>query len=601
MYVVPVWIPDRVMRRIATQGTSERSHHPLFPFALAIAGYSVLAALVTAPLLGNMVTHLWGTGTGDAWQNWWNGWWMRRALTTDAALFETSMLWHPDGVGLHTHTLGPLNAFLTAAGQAVAPGFSGYNALVLFHLVFAGVGGFVLYRHLLESSSRELRFDRRLRPGTIWLASFVGGAALAASPYMWAHFGNHIHVMSIGFLPLYAHALLRTLEEPGWRWPAISAAWTLGAVLVSYWVLIYLAILGVTALVFALARVRRDGWMPFLRVISCGALAGIVCAPFLVPVVAAHGVPLVGVHEPTAWSADLLSFWVPAEVQAIGHRFRSVSRSYSATIEESAAYMGYAALGLTAIAAARVRGRGFAFLLVAGLAAAVLALGPHPQVGGRVAESVHLPFAWMAGVVPLFARGIGVPVRLAVVLNLALGAGVALGAAWLASRARVARSGGVALAVIGLAGTVVVAEYWPRQLPSSRLPAPEWLAALREEPRDFAVADVTGWVQPLYNQTLHEHPIVGGYVSRRPGPLVDKLRADPVLGPLFRSALYGEREAALRLEPGAARRHLRDAWQVAYVIVRADHEGLDPLRDLDLDLVARSDELSLYHVRKEDP
>lgn len=523
---------------------------PLVHLVAAAAALVVCAAFAW-PAVSHLASRMWGD-TGDAWQNWWNGWWMARALAEGRSPMFTRMLWWPTGVSLWLHTFGPLNAALTAFGQRLLPGFAGYNALVLAHLAFGCFGGFVLFRGILLRAVARGALPRALPPWAVPVAAFAGGLAFGLSPYTWAHVSVHLHLTSLGFVALFAHALLTTADRRGAWWPVAAGVLVLATALCGVYLVVDEAIIGAAIAIAVLARVRRDGWRPLVRVGIAGAVSGLLLLPVLLPTVHVLGQPLLGTHDPSVFSADLLSLVVPAPMTALGAHFWAITGRFSGNAAENAGYLGYAALALLLLALVTVRARGLGALLLAGALGLVLSLGPLLHVGGVVHRGVTLPYRWLATLVPL-VNGLGCPVRFGLPMNLALGAGVALGGAWIAGRlARRAAPTYVVLLAILVPCALVLAEYAPAGQRSSRYPAPGWMRALARDHRRFAVADLTGWTHPLYDQTLHAHPIVHGYLSRRPKKLVDALLADPVLGPIYGQVLYrraSPRLALTRVDP----------------------------------------------------
>ncbi len=514
---------------------------------LAAAGVSLALALAFGwQGVAHPVTRIWGD-LGDAWQNWWNGWWMGFALSHGHSPFFTHLLWHPDGVPLWLQTFGPLNALLTAVGQWLLPGFAGYNLLVLFHLAFGCYGGFVLAFGILERARATGRLPERLPGAARFGAAMAGGATFGLSPYVWAHISTHLHLTSIGFVALFVHAVLESRARPGWRWPLAAGLFALGTALCGWYLIVDEAIVAGVVVAAALVAWRRDGGRPVGRLALAGAFSAVLCLPLVVPTLLALHQPLTGGHPASVFSADLWSFFVPTPMMALGAHFRGITSHFTGNAGENGGYLGYAALLLSGIGLVALRGRRLVALAIAGLAGLILSLGPWLHVGGGVHRSVPLPYAWLAKVLPVL-NGLGCPVRFELPMNLFLAAGVAAGIAWIAGRLmrRAAPAWVLALAVV-LPGAAVAGEYAPFGQSTARLPAPAWLEALAKDPRPWAMADLTGWSEPLWHQTLHHHPILHGYISRRPKRLVDKLMGDPVLGGLYDQALWGGRDLPVRV------------------------------------------------------
>ncbi len=511
---------------------------------LAAALFGGVALVFALPALSQADHALWGD-SGDAWQNLWNGWWFGRALAEGHSPFFTPLLWHPEGVSLWLQTFGPLNAAATALLQGLLPGYVGYDLVVLLHLAFGGLGAWLLCDVLLARSGVPEGAGR-------FVAAAAGGLVFGFSPYVWSHVSVHLHLTSIGFLPLFAVTLLRAESRPGPRSALLAgvAALTLG--LCGWYLVLDAALLGVVFAAAAAIGVRRRGLRPRGGLAAAGLASALLLLPVLLPTLAALREPVEGSHDPVVFSADLLSPFVPAPRQWLGRFFLETTRRFTGNDGENGGYLGYAALLLTGVGLVRHPSRPLWVLVAAGALGLLLSFGPHPHLGGTIDRQVRLPYAFLAEGVPLL-DALGCPVRLSLLANLALGAGAAHGT-WVvleAVRRRRWRRPRAAWAVAALAcGIVPLVEYAPAGQPTHRYPEPAFLRALGTASTG-AVADLTGWTHPLFNQTLHGRPLVHGYTSRRPLRLVRRLLADPVLGPLYEQALYGRaplREAVRRVD-----------------------------------------------------
>ncbi len=499
-----------------------------------------LAVAVAAPALVAAPVALWGD-SGDAWQNLWNGWWFAEAVASGHSPFYTHHLWYPDGVSLWLQTFGPLNAAATALLSRLLPGFLGYDLVVLGHLFFGAFAAWWLCDRLLGEAGLA-RGPVRL------LAALAGAVVFGFSPYVWAHLSVHLHLSSIGFLALFAGTLPRAADpKAGWR-PLLGAgllALCLG--LCGWYLVLDAALLGAVFLLLALARAPQSGLRPALRLAGAGLLAGLLLLPLLVPTLLALREPVEGAHDPVTFSTDLLSLWLPTPKQWLGRYFLETTTRFTGNAGENGGYLGYLPLAATGLALWRRRTPALVGLGLAGLAGVVLSFGPHPHLAGAIHREVLLPYAALARMLPFLGQ-LGCPVRLGLLGHLALAAGTALGVSVLLEALSRRRTGPEdpslrppwrlwAAGLLALA--LLLVEYAPAGQPTHRYPRPAFLEALGQVPPTGAIADLTGWTHPLYNQMLHGWPIVHGYVSRRPLRLVRRLMADPVLGPLYEEALYG--------------------------------------------------------------
>lgn len=518
---------------------------------VAAAGVLALLSVACWPAISQFRTRFWGDD-GDALQNLWNGWWMRTALSRGEWPMFTDALSHPHGVSLWLHTFGPFNALVTGVGRATLPGFLGFNLTVLLQILLAGLGAFVLARHLIMRAVRSGQL-RGMTPTLVVLSALVAGVAFAFNSYMWAHLPGHLHCLSIGPTAFFTHALIRSTEKRGWHWPVASGVWALITILCGFYVFVDLLILGagVVAASIATKAARRSSQFRSLG-LALGMVA-LTCAPVALATMRANSQPLDGTHDPRVFSADIESFVVPNASEYLGmHYFPERARSYTGWWEVGS-YVGAVVTLLALLGFATQRSRAVGGLLLSGLVGATLALGPVLHVGGVVHDDVHLPYHYLARVLPI-VDALGCPVRFTIVLTLALAVAAALGVAHIASRLRRTRGGrstGLLFALLAIA--LVFVERLPSGQVGSDLPRRTALNALRDSHDDGAVLDMTGWYWPLYNQTIHGHALVGSYTSRRPIAFVQEIEHDRVLGQLMTASLAGRRneqfaEALIRID-----------------------------------------------------
>jgi hypothetical protein len=325
-------------------------------------------------------------------------------------------------------------------------------------------------------------------------------------------------------------AFLCLLEEPSRRRASLFGA-VLGA---TFLVDPQLAILAVSALVpLGVAR-RRDLAEAWQRLVAAAALAGVVAAPLLVPLVGAaisgeSGRPTSATGS-MVYSSSLLS-WVapPLERLWIGHL--GTVEPLTPTLE-GIAYPGLVVLALAGAGVAlraRDERRGWVAVTVVGV---VLSFGPHPYVRGTFVD-VPLPFLLVRAVPGMDA--FRVPGRFAVVGALGLTVLAACGLAALAQRHP---RHATALTVVACAITVV--ELLPRSLPEAPREAPAPYAVIADHPDPGAVLeipmqwstgqDAIGYAGGrdeeflfLLNAIEHGRPTVSGAVSRYPDERLDQL------------------------------------------------------------------------------
>lgn len=246
--------------------------------AIALGIYTVLACILTWPLLLHLNTHLPaipGELGQDVWQNAWNILWVRQALLVEHTNpFHTMMLFYPQGASLSLHTLnlplGIIGMPLLSLTNIVVT----YNILTLLALVLAGYCSFLLGWFLCKDKP----------------AALVAGAIVICSPYrLFELRGAQLPTLSDYAVPLAVLAVLVALQRQTWRSAVLVGGLLLLAGLSSWYHLFHLLLalpcIGVwRAIGFwrtrNLALVQQDARV-WLKIAASSVL---VLAPFAFPV-----------------------------------------------------------------------------------------------------------------------------------------------------------------------------------------------------------------------------------------------------------------------------------------------------------------------------
>ena len=153
------------------------------------------AIVLTWPLARVFTTRIAG-GFGDPHVTLWSMRWMRDALFALQNPFFTPRLYHPLGTTLVFHTFDLPSTLLVLPLWGLLPEVAIYNTAVLFAFTLTAYGMFRLARELTGDTSCAL----------------LSGVLFAAVPYHFTHLQGHLHLMSMGWLPLYVVHLLRILS-----------------------------------------------------------------------------------------------------------------------------------------------------------------------------------------------------------------------------------------------------------------------------------------------------------------------------------------------------------------------------------------------------
>ncbi|HEY66072.1 MAG TPA: hypothetical protein G4O02_16030 [Caldilineae bacterium] len=474
--------------------------------AFVLAAYLALTLGMTYPVVRHFFSAIPGDGF-DGWQNFWNLWWVRRALLVEHRHpFFTDMLYHPTGVSLLFHTLNPFNGFTFLPMQLAGELFAAYNSVVLFSFAVGGLGGYLLTQYALR---------RVPEPARTW-AAFLAGAIYTFSPFHFAHLLGHMQVLSLEWIPFYVLYLCRGMDRAQ-RGPIAARDVIMPVVflvLISlcdwYFVLYCVLFTGLVWLYLLWRRrlsLRIASWT-----LAVGLLFAIVMSPLLWPMIVEASRYDFMVPDPDQvymLSADLLAFFTPNEFHPLwGDIAARVGRLFTSPVSEHTVFAGYVPL-LLALWGVRTRGRTARFWALAALSFALLAMGPALHIAGR-RWPIPLPYAILQRVIPFIQITRSVS-RLDVMVMLSLGVLAAYGLQALMSAGQ--RPQWIALGALAL----TLFEFLPVPYPVSPPDTPAWYETLARESGDFAVLNLPmNWDRPGYllYQTVHGKRLTVAYISR---------------------------------------------------------------------------------------
>jgi hypothetical protein len=529
---------------------------------LVVTGYALLATLFTWPLPLHMSEQTVLARGGDFYLNIWNMWWTKFSLLTlHQHPFYTDYLHYPVGQSLLYHDGDTLNGVLSIPLQGLFGLLAAFNLMRLAHLVFSGVAAYALCRVL----------------GLPRPAAWIGGALYLMCPVTSNAFDlGQLDIISTGWIPLYILCLIKGLGNralglpPGRWWWLVGAAFAVAAAALASWyfsialmlfTLLYVSWeLAATWLLSKRAQSVSDEPMmtnearsshPLLatRIIGRAAIvgvgAGVLLSPLIIAVAQENATGATYIASPLRTiitsSADLLAPFLPLPA----HYNDPTINPFGGTVA-----LGWTVIGLAVIALVlrrRVQSSKFKvqssrsgnsfepgtlnfeysrghlyFWLVVAVAFVVLALGPHLLIGGKD-TGIPMPYL-LLNKIPLLGAA-RVPMRLIVIVSLAMSVLAAYGlvALWEMVRATSARA-----SLFAIVGLLVVLEFFaiPRTLITPTVhPFFESIAANGADGAHEAVLElpvVPRTAPSMLNQTVHQHPIMSAYTARKyPYPWFD--------------------------------------------------------------------------------
>jgi hypothetical protein len=229
------------------------------------------------------------------------------------------------------------------------------------------------------------------------------------------------------------------------------------------------------------------------------------------------------------------------------------------------------------------------------------ALGPHMMVFGEN-TGVILPQA-VIRYVPILNNA-RIPGRAIVLVYLPLGVFAAMAVARLSHTGRIGAIG-IAAILIGIS-----VDYLPAPVPLLRLDHPKLYDEIRKRPEQGAVCELPLGLRDgfgergrldgmaLYYQTIHQRPLVGGFVARLAPSVTSAYERDPLLSVLVR--LSSPESGPLRSLPDRelAVSRLR-ADGIRFIVLdraKASPQLVDYVRTLQLELVTADGDRDVYLV-----
>lgn len=497
--------------------------------------YFLLTVLMTWPAILHPSGAIPGDGF-DGWQNYWNLWWVKRALLIlQTNPYFTDYLYAPTGVSLLFHTLNIFNSLWTLPIQLNFGPAIAYNSVVFFSFTLAGYGGYLLSLYAL--SRLKPRGGRGLRG-----AAFAGGLVFTMSPFHMAHLLGHMQVFSMIWPPFYILWLLRTLEPRADRpQPAavlrdagLSTLFLILATLVDWYHTLYLLLFTGLALLWTLGKrwrlfgPGRLSYRPLLQplgvVLGIGLGFAVIMSPLLVPMIrdASNRPDLqTGLVQNITLSADLLAFVIPSEMHPLwGKWAAAIADNFSTTTSERLIFAGFVPLALALFIAVRGRSKtGVKFWLLVLAVFAVLALGPYLHVGGKIlaigGRPVPMPYLLLYHTVPFIGLTRSLS-RYDLMVMLALGVLVAMAQYTLAASPRLKRFKPRQWLPI-LTTLLICFEFLAAPYPLSTINIPDFYYRIAAEPEDYTIAELPmNWDRPtpLLHQTVHGKRLLTAYTSR---------------------------------------------------------------------------------------
>lgn len=488
--------------------------HGIVPAAFYFAAFFLLAF----SLFRKFSSQFWGDRT-DGLQNAWNLWWVNlvvHRLDLYSTIWYTDLLHWPFGTTLLGHTLSPFDGYLAVLLLNFLSLKTAFNTIVVFAVVMAGLTMYWLAYSLTRS----------------WWSALLAGCMYCFSSYIFMHLAaGHLSVLSAEWIPLFLLCWYRLLTRPTVLRGLAAALALWLAILGDYYYFFYCVLAALVILIwYAAVRrdvrflVRREHLLPL-------ATFALIALIFIGPqvfslLVANQRDPLMGAHDPAAYSLDLLAILIPGRTWFFNQWTQFFWSRLPVKWFEFSAYLTLPACFLLVYAWLRRKSLDtparqqlylWSALLIVFL---LLALGPVLHIAGSDVWDKGMPYTLLAYLLPSLSIS-GVPARMAIMVILAGCLLSAFGFRELLSQFPRTRWLTFALVAVLLIQTV------PISLPSTVGVIPDYVTALAGLPDDGGVVDLiqdNPSLQMLY-QTVHGKPIAFGYIARIPASVATRDQA----------------------------------------------------------------------------
>ncbi len=469
--------------------------------------YLIGALYLMSRVLPDFSTAIPGMGIAivDAWQNTWNLWWVRLALSQGRNPYFTDMLFAPDGMPLYLHTLNITNALITMPVNLIAGPLAAYNTALIIGLVLTGFATYLLAMYIIGHRG----------------IACAAGALFTFGPFHVAKlYDGHLSWVTVFWIPFYLLCLLHALDSGSRRWRILAGVVLAGATFTSYYYALFSFLFtGLLLLIRLPAAVREGRWRSELVSLALiGMIAGILVAPLLLPAIQEYRTqpePLaiapdsdpVWDRETFTYSADLVDLVFPSPFHPLWGEW---ANQQHAAMRYGWFWMiapGYGMLILAVIGVYTGGRRTRPWALMVALLW-VLMLGPELRVLG-VQTGIRMPFDLLQ-YIPGMKLGHR-PNHLAIYMLPLLAILAGFGMQTLLQRGRAGRI------ILGILGALIVIDIIPAPAPIMPITSNPILAQLRNQPG--AVLDLPNVQRnapAMIHQMIHGRPIIGGYLPRPP-------------------------------------------------------------------------------------
>jgi hypothetical protein len=515
----------------------------------AIVLFLVLTPIVTYPLVFQLTSHI--PACCDTWLYYWYMWWTKKALLgLHFDQFYTDFIYYPIGAKLTFE--GLYNSIVGAALWPILGGVLSFNLLFLSTYVLGALGVYLLVLRLTGD----------------WKAGIVAGVIFVFSPIrnQYLMFTN---ISTIQWIPFLALWFIKMMDEPTIKKALVTAFFFLLVVLSSG----YFAISSIFMLaVIFLWNVRKTLNKDFAQAFSVFLVASLALVlPFVYPSLReslSDDPMLRNSYLTPNFSADLISFVVPASGNPLHAEYRHIYHLFKTNITEWDSYLGIFTIALMSLGVFKFEVKKTGLWIVMFFLFVTISLGPHLQILGKQFDDIQLPFYYLQEL-PVI-ESMRSPKRFLVTAMLAASVLASFGAHYLLSR-KVANHWPSLVLMMGLVG-LIMTDYWgwPRSLFTSDVSYSPFFEEIALEENNIVIlhipiANIVN-TQPLYYQTIHGKKMIGGYVERPLPEAVEHIEQNKFLAGINLLGRFEEKKEIMSEEEQDAFKLFAQYPELKYVI-----------------------------------
>ncbi len=465
---------------------------PIIIHSLVFCFFTITTIIAAWPVVTQLDTVIIGDDP-DVYINPWADWWTLKAWQDpNTTLWETDYLFVPRGASLAFHSFSHLNTLVSLLLRPLFGTLPAYNITILLNVILTGVAMYQLAQYLTKSIP----------------AGLLAGIVFAFNSHN-LYQTAHPVLISIWCFPWVTLYFMRAVRENRIGLGGAAAVFVLLGAATSTLLVILLAMWMITLILymFIASEWPHPSWRLLL---VFGGLSTLFVLPFVLPLLreAIFNQNSSFITVPTeSISTNLVAFITP-------HWLYWPSRGV---------YLGFFCLYLVFLAYGyqRQQARLWFWLM---LIAALFMIGPKPQI---IEYELPITLPWSLWIAP-FLRNM---YRISILFTLGLGMVAAYGWLGMSSQLKTPKIKTIALLIMLVA---IYAEYAASTTRATPVPvSPFYSEYLPQVSEEIALAALpTGRQEDkqfLYYQTIHEHKLVGGVISRASIDTFDFIYSNPLL------------------------------------------------------------------------